>query len=63
MESGSAYIPRLVGEESPRAKLTEKAVRYIRASNETNRELGERFGVTPENISAVRKRITWRHVE
>jgi HNH endonuclease len=60
---------RLLGKNAPRgegsgaAKLTENAVREIRASNEKSLPLATRFGVTQALISAVRCRKIWRHVE
>lgn len=41
------------------AKLTVATVQAIRASSETHAALGRRFGVTKENISAIRRRLTW----
>src|SRR5262245_53879634 len=39
------------GEERWNAKLTEAAVRYIRQSDETLKQLGERFGVTLQGFT------------
>lgn len=50
------------GEEAHNSKLTEAAVREILASVEENEVLARRFGVKPQTIAVVRKRITWRHV-
>lgn len=43
-------------------KLTEDEVRAIRQSEEPNRTLAARYGVTAPNISAIRKGLTWKHV-
>jgi hypothetical protein len=51
------------GERHGTARLTEAAVRAIRASASTNTDLGARFGVNPETIRQVRLGNTWRHVE
>lgn len=44
------------------AKLTEEAVREIRASTEFHRVLAERFGVSMTSISHVKTRATWAHI-
>jgi len=63
IKHGTAYVPRLKGELHGYSKLTEEAVRAIRASADHNSVLADRYGVTADNIRAVRKRITWRHLE
>ena len=52
----------LSGEANGFSKLTEAAVREIRASNETLIVLARRFNVTEANVSMVRLRKTWKHV-
>lgn len=47
------------------AKLTEELVREIRSLHEagvSQREIGNRFGVTQANVNLVVTRKTWRHV-
>lgn len=51
------------GSKNPRAKLRESEVREILKSNESNRILGDRFGVHLATISAVRNRKNWSHLE
>lgn len=51
------------GERHPDAKLTEAAVREIRASNDKQSSLAKRFGVCPSHISRVKSGEEWRHVE
>jgi hypothetical protein len=51
------------GEEIGVAKLTESAVREIRASTESQKVLAERFGIHKSNVSRVRTRTTWEHVK
>lgn len=51
------------GESHPKAILTDEAVRYILASNETASDLANRFRVNRETIYTVRHRRTWRHVQ
>lgn len=43
-------------------KLTESDVRAIRKSDEPNKVLAGRYGVTAPNIHAIRLGRTWRHV-
>jgi hypothetical protein len=43
-------------------RLTEEAVREIRASTASLVALGERFGVSGDAIHKVRKGLTWKHV-
>lgn len=52
----------LRGEAQPLAKLTDGAVREIRASQMTTRALARRFGVSCPVIADVRNGRTWRHV-
>lgn len=56
-------MPR--GEDSPRAKLRRGQVLEIRRLWEQGRDrrsIAQMFGVTPENVSAICHRRTWRHV-
>jgi hypothetical protein len=50
------------GERSPNAKLTEAAVREIRASSDSDGVLGQRYGVTRSTIFAIRSRRNWKHI-
>ena len=50
------------GEEHVCARLTEESVRDIRASAESTRKLGARYGVSSRTISDIKRRETWRHV-
>lgn len=45
------------------AKLTEEAVRDIRASTEANPILARQYSVSAPSISMIRNRRTWRHVD
>jgi hypothetical protein len=56
--------PRLRGEQHPESKLTESAVRTIRASRGQvqQAELGRQFGVSQSHISEVQAGKCWRHV-
>jgi hypothetical protein len=44
------------------AKLTDEAVRAIRASSETLEYFAQRFGVTIQAVSLARNYRTWKHV-
>jgi len=50
------------GEKNPGAKLTERDVRAIIASNETGVVLAARYGVGKMAISDIRRGVTWRHI-
>lgn len=53
------------GERQHLAKLTDDAVRAIRrrhAAGETQQALADEFGVSQRAVSAVVRRVTWRHV-
>lgn len=59
---GRARRGRLSGERHGRAKLTEKDVIAIRASNEPSGVLAKRFGVTWSTVDAARTGKHWKHV-
>ena len=50
------------GEKSATARLKDQDVRDIRASNETQRALAARYGVSQVAIHAIRARKTWKHI-
>jgi hypothetical protein len=51
------------GERNGIAKLTDEAVRYIRASNKTQWELADEFDVWQGTISCIKRRTRWTHVQ
>jgi hypothetical protein len=55
-----------IGERNARAILTEPLVREIRASATGKRgevtALSEKYGIRPNCIRKVIKRVTWKHV-
>jgi hypothetical protein len=53
----------LAGEALPQAKLTEHAVIAIRCSNETQRVLAKRYGVSQGAISLIKLRKNWKRVK
>ncbi len=52
----------LRGERNPTAKLTEAAVREIRASTDNGAALARRFGVSKSAICDVRRGRRWAHL-
>jgi hypothetical protein len=53
-------VTRNAGESNIHALLTLADVATIRASNDTDKILGARFGVSWHTVRAVRRRRTWR---
>lgn len=51
------------GSRHGKSILNEAAVKAIRRSTDSHANLGRKYGVTPETIGAVRKRLTWKHVD
>ena len=47
------------GEKSGSAVLTRELVRSMRRSNETNKEIADRLGVSDSTVSRARRGITW----
>jgi hypothetical protein len=52
----------LVGDKHGRAKLTKEDVRAIRDSDETGRDLSERYGMSRAQISRIKNHKNWKHV-
>jgi len=50
------------GEDCYAAKITEEDVLAIRASNESGRQLAAMYGVSPQSITDIRKRRSWKHI-
>lgn len=50
------------GERQGTSKLTDEAVHAIRSSNELQRVLADRYGVTQSLISYVKSRKIWPHI-
>lgn len=51
-----------IGEANPQAKLTTSVVLAILASDESQRALGDRYGVSRTTVGCARRGETWRHV-
>lgn len=60
MARGRQFHP--IGERNPKAKLTARDVREIRASSLPTNALAERFGVTRTNISMILLGRTWKDI-
>ena len=50
------------GSNNPDARLTEQQVLEIRASNESQRSLGRKYGVDKSTIGRVKRRDNWTHI-
>lgn len=53
-------LPR--GESATKAKLTNEDIALIRASSETHRALGAKFGVSHNIIGRIKRYQKWRHL-
>lgn len=51
-----------LGEKHHQAKLTDGDVAYIFQSTANGVTLAKQFGITPANVSAIRRGQTWRHI-
>lgn len=51
-----------IGEANYAAKLTESDVRAIRASTDSQQTIARRYGIEQTNVSAIKRRKSWRHV-
>lgn len=58
--SAAGTVP--IGQAAGRSKLTEEQVRDIRASNDSERALATRYGVSSVAIHFIKTRKTWKHV-
>ena len=52
-----------VGEQSPRAKITDDDVRAIRASGLTQGALGKLYGISRQQIGNIQSGKSWSHIE
>lgn len=52
----------IFGEDSPRAKLTDAAVREIRAADISAGKLAKKYGVSRGAILCAKRHLTWAHV-
>lgn len=59
---GRTRIPALRGEQAPWSKLTEQAVREIRATDDSAKALAARYNVSEGAIYGVLSGRRWKHV-
>ncbi len=52
-----------LGEDVGCSVLTADAVREIRASDKTNKELADQFGASVNAVRYARTRKTWKHIQ
>lgn len=58
-----AHGTKQIGEKSATARLTEAQVHEIRRRRgEPQKDLAAEFGCTFSNISAIQRKVSWRHV-
>ena len=50
------------GEDHPRSKLTDDAVRHIRQCDDSAADMAELYGVTVGTIRSARRGTTWKHL-
>lgn len=62
LQGGAIGSCKRLGEDIPQAKLTEDAVRDIRASTDTTASLARKYGVSFNTARSARYFKTWRHV-
>tara|TARA_R100000654_G_scaffold2744_9_gene10060 strand:- start:14665 stop:15243 length:579 start_codon:yes stop_codon:yes gene_type:complete len=55
-----------VGEDNPNSKITEDIVREIRVlckGSLKQREIAARFGISQQEVSQIKRRLIWKHVD
>lgn len=55
-------ISRRVGEEHPKAKLTNNDVVAIRADTRPNSAIAKEYGVTKSTVGRIKRKTIWRHI-
>lgn len=64
MDAKGRRVNRQVkGEMHGNAKLTDDAVRSIRADSRKHKEIANDYGVTRANVSYIKRRTAWKHIE
>lgn len=59
----SGLVPYVSGIAEMTRKITPDDVRAIRASAESSKVLGARYGITSLHVTGIRSRRSWRHIE
>lgn len=62
INEGSLGKNRLKGVDSPKAKLTEKEVKTILATHDTNTNIAKNFNVSRGTIWHIKNNRTWKHI-
>jgi hypothetical protein len=62
VNKGRLKVPCLKGENVAGSKVTEKDVVFIRSSKLKNIELAKMFSVTKSNITFIKNKGSWKHV-
>jgi hypothetical protein len=62
LDNPVAKLSRTSPRQGKSEKITPEIVRQIRTSVETGRALSEKFGVSPQTITDIRKRRSWAHI-
>lgn len=60
-EDGRTLTSR--GNANPNSRLTEEIVRAIRASDAKPGVLAKQYGIKPDTVTKIRRRLSWAHVE
>lgn len=60
MQDAHVHKTFAVGENHPKAKLTQEQADIIRTSTKSNIDLAEEFEVTPQTIGYVKNGKTWK---
>jgi len=63
VRKGRAFTGNQKGSANGAAKLTEAVVRSIRGEDGTCKALAIKFCTSPMNISLIKRRLAWAHVE
>lgn len=63
VKKGRAFTGDQKGANNGAAKLTESDIRDIRKSQGSCKELAIKFFTSPMNISLIKRRLAWAHVE
>jgi len=61
IKTGNAHtLEVLKGENSPSSRIKYSDVLFIRKSNKTLKELGDKFGISKTSVSNIKKNKTWK---
>lgn len=63
VKKGRAYTGDQSGANNGASKLTEDIVRSIRNMDGACRSVAAAFNISPMNVSLIKRRLTWAHVE